>query len=93
MLINNKLYVTIDTVDFMAAYNQGYLHDFFDHCCEGIDTLRYSLDNALFIVKTSVDNDKKWLKDTLKQYDINYKEYSWENMWKEVQKPTWTTDY
>jgi len=54
------------------------------------ETLRYSLDRTLFIIKTNSEAARNYLKTRALELDIPYVEYTYEEMLAELQTPTWT---
>ena len=91
--MSSKYYATVGAVRFWEEANAGNLNVDLLFTMIGEDspeTLRYSLDNLLFIIKTNSDEAQAYLQARATELDIPYVQYTYEEMLAEIQNENWT---
>jgi len=81
--METRRYAVIDVNTFSSALASGEIQTelLFDNILESnMDTLRYSLDGGLFVIKTNTQEKADYLRDSALEFGINYTEYSYEDV-------------
>lgn len=91
--MEDRRYAVVDVNTFSSALASGVIQTelLFENILESnMDTLRYSLDGGLFVIKTNTPEKADYLRDKALEHGISYAEYSYEDILVLMSTPDWS---
>jgi len=93
--MEDRRYAVVDVNSFSSAVSSGeiILDLLFDNILESnMDTLRYSIDGSLFVIKTNTVEKANYLRDKSLEIGVGYTEYSYEDVLTLMATPEWASE-
>ena len=88
-------YAIVDTNSFSEAIDAGHIDVgiLFDNILESnMNTLRYSIDGSLFVIKTDTKEKADYLRQRASEENIGYTEYTYEDILPIMASNVWSDD-